>query len=57
VGQRRRHLPDHSDGPVIDAARHALAGILVEGADWDRFDRFLPVTLIAGCGRGCPGSG
>jgi hypothetical protein len=37
----------HSGGPVIDAAGHALAGILVEGAERGRFDRFLPVTLIA----------
>ena len=37
----------HSGGPVIDAARHALAGILVEGSERGRFDRFLPVTLIA----------
>jgi WD40 repeat protein len=37
----------HSGGPVIDAAGHALAGILVEGAELGRFDRFVPVTLIA----------
>ena len=37
----------HSGGPVIDADGHALAGILVEGADRGRFDRFVPVTLIA----------
>ena len=37
----------HSGGPVIDAAGHALAGILVEGAERGRFDRFVPVTLIA----------
>ena len=40
-------FPGHSGGPVIDAAGHALAGILVEGAERGRFDRFLPVTLIA----------
>ena len=37
----------HSGGPVIDADGHALAGILVEGAEKGRFERFLPVTLIA----------
>jgi WD40 repeat protein len=36
-----------SGGPVIDAAGHALAGILVEGAERGRFGRFVPVTLIA----------
>ena len=40
-------FPGHSGGPVIDAARHALAGILVEGSERGRFDRFVPVTLIA----------
>ena len=40
-------FPGHSGGPVIDAAGHALAGILVEGAERGRFDRFVPVTLIA----------
>ena len=28
-------FPGHSGGPVIDAAGHALAGILVEGAARD----------------------
>jgi hypothetical protein len=37
----------HSGGPVIDTAGHALAGILVEGSEPGRFDRFVPVTLIA----------
>ena len=32
---------------MIDAVGHALAGILVEGAEQGRFDRFVPVTLIA----------
>jgi WD40 repeat protein len=41
-------FPGHSGGPVIDADGHALAGILVEGAERGRFDRFVPVTLIAG---------
>jgi WD40 repeat protein len=40
-------FPGHSGGPVIDAAGHALAGILVAGAERGRFDRFVPVTLIA----------
>jgi hypothetical protein len=40
-------FPGHSGGPVIDAVGHALAGILVEGAERGRFDRFVPVTLIA----------
>ena len=40
-------LPGHSGGPVIDVGGHALAGTLVEGAERGRFDRFVPVTLIA----------
>ena len=40
-------FPGHSGGPVIDNDGHALAGILVEGAEQGRFDRFVPVTLIA----------
>ena len=40
-------FPGHSGGPVIDAAGHALAGILVEGSERGRFDRFVPITLIA----------
>ena len=40
-------FPGHSGGPVIDADGHDLAGILVEGAERGRFDRFVPVTLIA----------
>ncbi len=40
-------FPGHSGGAVIDADRHALAGILVEGSERGRFDRFVPVTLIA----------
>ena len=45
-------FPGHSGGPVIDADGHVLAGILVEGAERGRFDRFVPVTLI---GRVWPG--
>jgi WD40 repeat protein len=40
-------FPGHSGGPVIDVTGHSLAGILVEGAERGRFDRYLPVTLIA----------
>ena len=40
-------FPGHSGGPVIDVDGHALAGVLVEGSDRGRFDRFVPVTLIA----------
>ena len=40
-------FPGHSGGPVIDDDGHALAGILVEGSERGRFDRFVPVTLIA----------
>ena len=47
-------FPGHSGGPVIDAAGHALAGILVEGAARGRFDRFVPVTLIARVWPGLP---
>ena len=47
-------FPGHSGGPVIDAAGHALAGILVEGSERGRFDRFLPVTLIARAWPGLP---
>ena len=47
-------FPGHSGSPVIDAAGHALAGILVEGAERGRFDRFVPVTLIARVWPGLP---
>ena len=47
-------FPGHSGGPVIDAAGHALAGILVAGAERGRFDRFVPVTLIAEVWPGLP---
>ncbi len=40
-------FPGHSGGPVIDADGGALVGILVEGAERGRFDRYLPATLIA----------
>ena len=37
-------FPGHSGGPVIDAAGHALAGMLVQGADRGRFDLWVPKT-------------
>ena len=40
-------FPGHSGGPVIDTDSHTLAGILVEDSERGRFDRFVPVTLIA----------
>jgi WD40 repeat protein len=36
-----------SGGPVIDHETGDLVGILIEGSEKGRFDRFLPVTLIA----------
>ena len=47
-------FPGHSGGPVIDAGGHALAGILVEESEQGRFDRFVPVTLIARVWPGLP---
>ncbi len=47
-------FPGHSGGPVIDADGHALAGILVEGSEGGRFDRFVPVTLITQVWQGLP---
>ena len=47
-------FPGHSGGPVIHAAGHALAGILIEGAERGRFNRFVPVTLIARVWPGLP---
>ena len=47
-------FPGHSGGPVIDAVGHALAGILVQGSEPGRFDRFVPVTLIARVWPGLP---
>ena len=47
-------FPGHSGGPVIDATGHALAGILVEGAERGRFDRFVPVAMIARVWPGLP---
>src|SRR3954452_22423960 len=42
-------LPGHSGGPVLDADSGALVGVLVEGSEVGRFDRFLPLPVIAGC--------
>ncbi len=42
----------HSGGPVIDPDTGALAGILVQGSERGRFDRFVPLAVITGC---CPG--
>ena len=50
-------FPGHSGGPVIDAAGRALAGILVQGSEPGRFDRFMPVTLIARVWPRLPGPG
>ena len=45
-------LPGHSGGPVIDPATGALVGVLVQGSQAGRFDRFLPLAVIRRC---CPG--
>jgi TPR repeat protein len=45
-------LPGHSGGPVIDPDTGALLGVLVQGSERGRFDRFLPLSAIALC---CPG--
>ena len=39
-------LPGHSGGPVIDPASGALVGVLVQGSQEGRFDRFVPMTMI-----------
>ena len=40
-------FPGHSGGPVIAAETGELVGILVQGSKDGRFDRFVPVPLIA----------
>ncbi|MFZ0120175.1 MAG: trypsin-like peptidase domain-containing protein, partial [Pseudonocardiaceae bacterium] len=40
-------FPGHSGGPVIAARTGELVGILIEGFNDGRFDRFVPVPLIA----------
>lgn len=51
-------LVGHSGAPVFDAESGALVGVLVEGSELGRFDRFVPVSEVAGCwdrmpARGC----
>src|SRR5690242_12729547 len=45
-------FPGHSGGPVIDSVTGALVGVLVQGSQAGRFDRFLPLAVIR---RYCPG--
>lgn len=55
-------LPGHSGGPVVvadsesgvDGGLGALVGILVQGSEAGRFDRFVPVSLIAECWPALP---
>ena len=49
-------FPGHSGGPVVDLDTWALVGILIEGAEAGRFDRFLPLTEIARVWPGLPRS-
>lgn len=42
-------LVGHSGGPVFDAESGALVGVLVEGSEAGRFDRFVPVGAVAAC--------
>ena len=42
-------LPGHSGGPVVDRESAVLVGILAEGSVRGRFDRFVPVYVIARC--------
>ena len=49
-------FPGHSGGPVVDLDTGALVGILVEGAEAGRFDRFVPVAEIAQVWPGLPRS-
>jgi WD40 repeat protein len=39
-------LPGHSGGPVVDPTSGALVGVLVEGSELGRFDRFLPLVTV-----------
>jgi WD40 repeat protein len=45
-------LSGHSGGPVVDAATGAVVGVLVEGSKELRFDRAVPIELVA---RHCTG--
>jgi hypothetical protein len=47
-------LRGHSGGPVVDAITGAIVGVLVEGSEELRFDRAVPIELLA---RHCPGIG
>lgn len=40
-------LPGHSGGPVVDERTSALVGVVVEGSERGRFDRFVPVTVVS----------
>lgn len=44
-------FPGQSGGPVIDPSSYDVAGILVAGSQQGRFDRFLPILMIAQCGH------
>lgn len=44
-------LPGHSGGPVIDPVTGDLVGVLVQGSQAGRFDRFLPMAVIR---QSCP---
>jgi WD40 repeat protein len=44
-------LRGHSGGPVVDATTGAVIGVLVEGSAELRFDRGVPIELLA---RHCP---
>jgi len=39
-------LPGQSGGPVVDAQTASLVGVLVEGSQAGRFDRFLPLSRL-----------
>ena len=38
--------PGHSGGPVVDAGTGALVGVLVQGSQAGRFDRFVPLAAL-----------
>jgi WD40 repeat protein len=39
-------LHGHSGGPVVDARTGELVGLLLEGSEIGRFDRYIPVMLL-----------
>jgi WD40 repeat protein len=47
-------LPGHSGSPVLDPARRAVVGVLVEGSRRGRFDRFVPLSRITDPWPGLP---